>query len=223
MRPQLTELTLSIVVAMSVVAAPVLADGQEDARKVIDHFHAALLDVMRSGESLGFDGRYARLEPAIARTVDQEFMARKSLGKAWRSLSKQDQQRWIDVFARLSVANYAERFSKYSGESFETIGSKPAPRDTVLVESKVILPDQDDVSLNYRMRNTDQGWRIVDIYLNGTVSELSLRRSEYSSAIERKGFESLMDALNQRFSDLSSDAGQSPTAKVSQEDAAATP
>ena len=36
------------------------------------------------------------------------------------------------------------------------------------------------------------GWRIVDIYLNGTVSELALRRSEYSALIQREGFEALL-------------------------------
>jgi phospholipid transport system substrate-binding protein len=219
---RLTSASLFVALLATVLAAPCLADGQEEAKEVIDHFHASLLDVMKSGESLGFDGRYAQLEPAIARTVDQEFMARKSLGRAWRSLSEADQARWLDVFTRLSVANYAGRFSGYSGESFETVGTKPAPRDTVLVETKVVLPDQEDVSLNYRMRETPAGWRVVDIYLNGTVSELSLRRSEYSSTVEREGFESLVGALNEKLVDLAGDSGQSATAKVSHE-ASATP
>lgn len=223
MRLSLATFALTLLATFFSAISPALAEDQDDARKVIDQFQASLLDVMKSGESLGFEGRYRQLEPAITRTVDQEFMARKSLGKAWRSLSPEDQQRWIDIFARLTVANYAGRFSSYSGESFETIGTKIAPRDTVIVETKVILPDDEDVSLNYRLRNTPAGWRVVDIYLNGTVSELSLRRSEYSSAVQREGFESLVNKLNEKVAELRSEEGQAPTAKVSREPNGATP
>jgi hypothetical protein len=41
--------------------------------------------------------------------------------------------------------------------------------------------------------------------LNGTVSELALRRSEYSSLIKREGFAALMSAINKRIDDLAGD------------------
>jgi hypothetical protein len=40
--------------------------------------------------------------------------------------------------------------------------------------------------------------------LNGTISELALRRSEYSSLIQREGFAALLSALDQRIDDLAS-------------------
>ncbi|MCH7709728.1 MAG: ABC transporter substrate-binding protein, partial [Myxococcales bacterium] len=63
----------------------------------------------------------------------------------------------------------------------------------------------DDIQLYYRLRNgTDGRWKIIDVYLNGTVSELALRRSEYSSLIKREGFEALLIALNKRIETLAS-------------------
>ena len=58
----------------------------------------------------------------------------------------------------------------------------------------------------------DGEWKIIDIYLNGTVSELALRRSEYSSMIKREGFDSLIVALNDKITDLAdaAPAAQSP-------------
>jgi hypothetical protein len=38
----------------------------------------------------------------------------------------------------------------------------------------------------------------MDIFLNGTVSELALRRSEYTSVLERDGFEKLVVTLQTR-------------------------
>jgi phospholipid transport system substrate-binding protein len=67
------------------------------------------------------------------------------------------------------------------------------------------LEDGEIVQLNYRLRPAeDDGWRIIDVLLNGTVSELALRRSEYSSLIQREGFTALMSAINKRIDDLAS-------------------
>ena len=60
------------------------------------------------------------------------------------------------------------------------------------------------VQLNYRLRSVDGDWKIIDVYLNGTVSELALRRSEYSSLIKRQGFKALLVALDERIDTLAS-------------------
>jgi phospholipid transport system substrate-binding protein len=65
-------------------------------------------------------------------------------------------------------------------------------------------PNDENVKLDYRLRAADGGWKIVDVYLNGTVSELALRRSEYSSLIKRKGLEALLAALDERIDSLAS-------------------
>jgi hypothetical protein len=52
--------------------------------------------------------------------------------------------------------------------------------------------------------------------MNGTVSELSLRRSEYSSTLKRKGFESLVTAVDEKATSLAS--GSERTAKIGEQD-----
>jgi phospholipid transport system substrate-binding protein len=61
------------------------------------------------------------------------------------------------------------------------------------------------VKLDYRLRAADGDWKIVDVYLNGTVSELALRRSEYSSLIKREGLEALLAALDEHIDSLASE------------------
>jgi phospholipid transport system substrate-binding protein len=82
----------------------------------------------------------------------------------------------------------------------------------MLVRSRLVEPDGEAIQLNYRLRPVDGKWKIIDVYLNGTVSELALRRSEYSSLIQREGFDSLLVALNQKIANLSEStpADQSP-------------
>ena len=181
---------------------------------VVEDLHDSLIVMMKQADELGYQGRCDYLTPVIDRTIDQDFMARKSIGLQWKHLSEADQARWQTAFSRLTVANYAGRFTGFDGESFENLGQVDGPKETVIVQTKIVLPKEDDVQLNYRLRETDKGWRVIDIYMNGTVSELSLRRSEYSSTLKRDGFESLVVAVDDKADALAAEGGASASAKV---------
>ena len=71
---------------------------------------------------------------------------------------------------------------------------------TVIVRT-VLHTANEDVHLDYRLRSTPAGWRVIDVYLSGTVSELALRRAEYTSVLEREGFDALLAALERKVSD----------------------
>ena len=179
------------------------------ATPAVEKLHAALIEIMRSADKLGYSGRFEHLNPVVQETFDLPFMASKSVGRHWKELPDADQKRWLDLFARHITANYAGQFTGFSGESFETLGEEPAIRDTRVVRTRLIRPGDEDVQLNYRLRDVDGKWRIIDIYLNGTVSELALRRSEYSSVLKREGFESLMATINEKVRALENGATKS--------------
>jgi phospholipid transport system substrate-binding protein len=76
--------------------------------------------------------------------------------------------------------------------------------DTRIVRSKLIDPTDENVELNYRMHLTPAGWQIIDVYLDGTVSELALRRSEFAGIVKRENFGALITALNEKIAKLAS-------------------
>jgi phospholipid transport system substrate-binding protein len=67
-----------------------------------------------------------------------------------------------------------------------------------MVRTRIIFVDEDPIELDYRLRNAEGSWRIIDVFMNGTVSELALRRSEYSSVFKRDGFELLLSSLEEK-------------------------
>jgi len=182
-------------------AAPDAATAS-GAAEVVETLHGALLQAMQQADTQGYQGRYDIIAPVLSKTFDVEFMAEKSVGRHWKRLDTENRELWLDTFERLTTANYAGRFNAYSGQSFETMGEQAAAHGTVVVRTKLVLPDDDDVQLNYRLRETADGWQIVDVYLNGTVSELALRRSEYSAVLKREGFDTLVAQLGQKAEDL---------------------
>ena len=197
-------LNLALVSSLALVAAPAPAGETGDPAKVVDRLHVALLAVMKHADALGYQGRFDQLAPVLHETFDLPFMAAKSVGRHWKSASEQDRDTLVQTFTRFSIANYAGRFDRYSGQTFETLDQQPATHGTILVKTSLNDPDGEVVRLNYRLRPVDGGWKIIDVYLNGTVSELALRRSEYSSLIKREGFKALLVALDERIDTLAS-------------------
>ena len=171
--------------------------------RVVDALHENLISVMKDAKTLGYDGRFEQLEPVINELFDIPFMAEKSIGRHWKTVDEENRAHLLATFERFTVANYAGRFTGYSGQFFETLKEQASRHGTVLVYSRLNLENGETVQLNYRLRPAkDDGWKIIDVLLNGTVSELALRRSEYSSLIQREGFAALMSAINKRIDDL---------------------
>lgn len=179
-------------------AAQPATPAEQAATPAVERLDAGLLDVMKRAKDLGYEGRRKTLEPIVTDVYDLEFMARTAAGKHWRTLSEAQQRKLVDTFSRMTIANYAGRFTGYGGERFEIRGEEAAGQGTMLVRTALVGPTE-TTALDYRLRRGPDGrWRIIDVFLNGTVSELALRRSEYSAVIEREGFDALLASLESK-------------------------
>jgi len=200
-------LALAAGVLAAMAAMPRFAAAAADpaaAAAAISSFYDTLMSVMKEGPSLGFKGRYDRLNPTMRMTFDLPLMTRLMVGPQWSSLTPAQQQQLVAAFSDFSAATYASRFDDYSGERFQ-VDPKPAPSNGgVVVHTKLLKSDGDPVDIDYLLRETDGAWRIIDVYLSGTVSELATRRSEFSSVLRRGGPDALVDMHQQKTAELRS-------------------
>lgn len=173
-----------------------------DAAQVVQRFSDTMTDVLQHADELGYEGRLERLRGVMGETFDFGFMAEKAIGRFWRKLDDNDRERWRSTFSGFMTANYAGRLKKNNGQRFETLASDVAPSNTIVIQTRVIDPGEETVDLSYRMHQTPAGWRVIDIYLNGTVSELALRRADYSAVLKKSGFEALVASVNDKVAEL---------------------
>ena len=186
--------------ALASTAVPVAAHAADaPAVDVIKSYYDTLLSVMKDATKLGLKGRYEKLGPAIRKAFNLPLMTRLSVGPDWTKLSADVQQRLVAAFSDMSIATYASRFDGYSGEHFE-VDPKPAPSTGgVIVNTKLVQTNGDPpVQLNYLMRDGDAGWQIIDVFLQGTISELASRRSEFSAVLRRDGPDALVKLIQAR-------------------------
>jgi phospholipid transport system substrate-binding protein len=187
---------LALVLAVLAVPRPsaaIPASGGD----VVQSLYQTLIGTMKNGRVLGQSGRFAQLAPVIRRVFDLPLMARLSVGPVWATLGDAQKQQVIDSYGRYISAIYAERFDSYHGQKLEVTGQDPAPAG-VLVRSRIIKADGEPVKVDYLMHQSGDSWVIADIYLDGTISELATRRSEFASIIRNQGIDGLIEALNRK-------------------------
>ena len=156
-----------------------------------------LLNTMKNGRILGQSGRFAQLDPVIRRSFDVASMARLSIGSSWAGLSENQRQQITDSFGRYISAIYADRFDSYAGQKLEVTGEQPASSG-VMVRSQIIKASGEPVKVDYMMRHNGEAWLISDIYLDGAISEVATRRSEFSTILKNEGIDGLIAALNRK-------------------------
>jgi phospholipid transport system substrate-binding protein len=164
----------------------------------IQAFYDVLLTVMKEAGKLGIRGRYEKLAPAIRTTFDLAAMTRIAVGPDWTSIAPEQQNALVDSFTRMTIATYASRFDGYSGERFEVEPATETRSTGRIVRTRLIQSTGEPVVLNYLVRGSGDSWRVVDVYLAGTISELATRRSEFGAILESGGANALVESLRQQ-------------------------
>jgi phospholipid transport system substrate-binding protein len=189
-----TTLTLPLAVAL---VAPVSAQAAvDDAAAVkIVAFDDSLIQLMKAGHTSGAQSRYKMIAPAVESTFDIPTMARLVTGASWASASAADRAALIAAFRRFTIASYVKNFNGYGGQ-------KIAVNPDVLTRGldKVVRTEMSgagpDVVLAYRMRQTSGSWRAIDVLFNGSISQLTLQRSDFAATVAQGGAKALADELD---------------------------
>jgi phospholipid transport system substrate-binding protein len=175
---------------------PIRAQTPSAAVAKIQTYYQQLMPTIQQAARLSVRERDRRFAPVFAAVFDMPTMTRLAVGPAWKTFSAEQQAAVRDAFARFIVADYASQIKDYSGESF-VVDPQPTPESRgggEIVKTKLLQPGGRTVNINYLVR----GERVIDIYLNGTISDLATRRDEFASIIAAGGADGLIKKLRDR-------------------------
>ena len=201
LRQRLTTPWIAAVVALltlAMIASP--AEAESAAARRIEAYYQQLMPTLRAAGQLSVQERDRRFAPAITSAFDIGTMTRLATGPAWSKFSGAQQAAVREAFARFLVADYAHQVTDYSGESFVVDPqTTPASGGGEIVRTKLLQPGGRTVQINYLVR----GGRVIDVYLNGTISDLATRRDEFASILAGGGgAEALVKTLRERTASL---------------------
>lgn len=205
-------MVLRIVFTLFLMASLSVARAEEPspalAKQVVEKLNVVLIDVMKNAKQLGYQGRYKKLDPIVRETHEFEAIAQIALGNHWKDLSIEQKKKFVDKLTDLSVATYAAQFNGYSGEDFKYESEQSMKSNRLMLRYNLIAPKEKAVKFEYILNAFNGQWVIINIVVDG-ISDLALKKAQYSSVIEREGFDSLMNKLSQKITDYANNNSSS--------------
>jgi phospholipid transport system substrate-binding protein len=175
------------------LSVPAAAAGpRETMRETIDQVLAILNDI-----SLDDDQRRASIEEIAYARFDMYTMSRLVLARAWKRFSPQQREEYIAEFKQYLANNYGGRIGRYDQEQVEIIGVREEPRGDMTVRTRIVGGEFEDTMVDYRMRQKDGQWLVIDVVIEG-ISMVSNFRDQFKEVLNRGGPDNLLQKLREK-------------------------
>lgn len=133
------------------------------------------------------EARVAKFRQILQTNFDIDNISRFVLGRYWRVATPQQRTEYRQLFEKLLIKLYEEKFQQYNGQTLTITGSRlAAGGNFALVASKIKDPDAPQpINVEWRVVRGPTP-RIADVVVEGMSMGLS-QRQEFASVIQRNG------------------------------------
>jgi phospholipid transport system substrate-binding protein len=138
--------------------------------------------------------RKDKLHEQFTQSFDADAMAKFAAGNYWRRANDRQRQEYLKLFSDYVAGLYANKFGEYAGQSFTVTGERMSSEGDVAVASTIIQGQKPPVKVDFRLRKTEAGFKIIDVYVEG-ISLLITKRDEFTSVLSREGMDGLIERL----------------------------
>ncbi|MDA1100487.1 MAG: ABC transporter substrate-binding protein [Proteobacteria bacterium] len=161
-----------------------------------------------SDDHLDQTGRAQGFRQVLRRGFDIPAVSRFVLGRYWRAASRVEKEEFVQLFEDYMVAVYGGRLGRDSGKFLTVTSQRADGIDGAIVSSNIKRPDGPVIMLDWRLKQGDHGWQVVDIMAEGMSLALA-QRSEFASVIRANGgkLSSLLTKLRQKTQTLALNQG----------------
>lgn len=129
--------------------------------------------------------RDARFTKMFNQDFDLDFIGKFVLGRYWRTATDAQRKEFIDIYRKLNIQTWSERFNEFKGKHFEFLGTEKSQQDDqIFVVTQVPMQEGAPASVKWRVKETNGQMRIVDIIIEN-VSLALTARSEYTAFVQK--------------------------------------
>ena len=164
--------------------------------ETIDQLHNSLKKIVSSN----IDNK--EVQSVISNTYNIERMLALIIGDVWKTSISKDQMALKKVFEEYIAKNYILRFKKIKSLEFGKLEINQAGKNYRIAKTKLIINSKDVVPLNYLLDQTNNSWKIFDVLIDGSISEIATKKSEFKSFTNQDDLKPLLEALQKKNSTL---------------------
>ncbi len=188
------------------LAGPAARAADPAAAAPIEALNQALLGIMKAGKSTPFPQRFNALAPVVDKAFDLPAVLRASIGPRFEGLPASQQADLLDAFRKFTVASYVANFNDYGGEKLQVVPGQRAVGADLVVQTRIVPSSGSPTPIDYVMHRTPDGWKAIDVLLNGSISQNAVKRSDFRSLVTSSSAQRLIESLRRKVSELSGGA-----------------
>lgn len=188
------------------LSVPACADTAQMAP--VQTLDSALITTMKAGSAgQSFAAREKALQAVVEQSYNLPVVTKNSVGFLWSTLPAVQQQELTRLIGKFTATSYASQFKSYGGESFTILPNEKQIGNGYIVKTR-LTPGGGGapVELDYVVRNDGSGWRITDVLLGGTISQVALHASDFASLVSSGDASRLIAALKKKIAVLQGSA-----------------
>ncbi len=202
-----------IAAASATVAFATSAIAAEAPDALVKRISADVIETVKSDKDIQAGNRNKIMDlvnSKILPHVDTQKMTQQAAGRFWRQATPAQQQALTKEFTNLLVYTYSGALSQIKNETveFQPMRAEAGAND-VEVRSQVKVARGEPITLNYRLANGPQGWKIYDINVLGAWL-VQTYTSTFASEINKGGIDGLIKKLAERNQQLASKPLKAP-------------
>jgi phospholipid transport system substrate-binding protein len=189
----------ALLALLAAIAMPSTARA-EGATAFVQNLGDEALDLLVRQPGTELD-RVERLRAILTGHFDLRTIGRAVLGPSWKSADETQRETYLTTFEDYVVATYSLRVKDYSGETFEVLKETPIDDRDSLVSTQIVRPNKAPLLVDYRVRQKDGAYHVIDVMVEG-ISMLTSQRQEFAAVIQRDGVDGLIAQLRVRADDI---------------------
>jgi len=117
---------------------------------------------------------------------DMETIGRFVAGAYWKVMTKEQQDEYQNLFNKLIVLIYSNRFLEYEGQKFIVDSAKNSGDSDFIVQSHIVPLSGENIPISWHVRWKNGNYNIIDVKIKDVSMAIS-QKSEFSSIIQRGG------------------------------------
>jgi phospholipid transport system substrate-binding protein len=145
---------------------------------------------------------FPEIKNLIRVTYDTEKMVEMIVGRVWEKADSKQKNEILSEFEEYIAKNYIRRFKNIDKLKFTNLESRKFNNAYNMVKTELILNNNEKVGINYLLIFNNNKWKVFDILLSGSVSEIATKKSEFSSFIRNGDMSPLIAALKKKNAEL---------------------
>ena len=160
----------------------------------LNELHDSLIKI--SNKTINSDN-LTLIDDVVKNSYDLEKMGKIIIGVDWKQMDTKSKKEFINVFKRFISVNYFRRFNKINELDFEHQTVKVIGEKFKL--ARVILTaDNEKLKMDYLLGFKNEKWKIFDVLIDGSISEVATKKSDFKKIIKEEGVSGLVKNLRIR-------------------------